>query len=51
MSNITRFSQWVPFEVGMAAQKDMPTATFFEGRCFFARFFAILASIKEIYGY
>ena len=51
MSNITRFSQWVPFEVGMAAQKDMPTANFFEGRCFFARFFAILASIKEIYGY
>ena len=28
MSNITKFSQWVPFEVGMAAQKDMPTATF-----------------------
>lgn len=28
MSSITRFSQWVPFEVGMAAQKDMPTATF-----------------------
>ena len=28
MSNVTRFSQWVPFEVGMAAQKDMPTATF-----------------------
>lgn len=21
MSNVTRFSQWVPFEVGMAAQK------------------------------
>lgn len=28
MSSITKFSQWVPFEVGMAAQKDMPTATF-----------------------
>lgn len=28
MSSITRFSQWVPFEVGMAAQIDMPTATF-----------------------
>ncbi len=28
MSNMTRFSQWVPFEVGMAAQKGMPTATF-----------------------
>ena len=28
MSNMTRFSQWVPFEVGLAAQLDMPTATF-----------------------
>ena len=28
MSEITRYSQWVPFEVGMAAQLDMPTATF-----------------------
>lgn len=28
MSEITRYSQWVPFEVGMAAQVDMPTATF-----------------------
>lgn len=28
MSNVTRLSQWVPFEVGMAAQIDMPTATF-----------------------
>lgn len=30
MSTLTRFSQWVPFEVGMAAQIDMPTATFLE---------------------
>ena len=28
MSEITRYSQWVPFEVGMSAQKDMPTATY-----------------------
>ena len=28
MSSMTRYSQWVPFEVGMAAQLDMPTATF-----------------------
>lgn len=28
MSEKTRFSQWVPFEVGMSAQKDMPTVTF-----------------------
>ena len=30
MSNVTRLSQWVPFEVGMAAQRDMPTATFLQ---------------------
>uniref|UniRef100_UPI00402AF5B9 toll/interleukin-1 receptor domain-containing protein n=1 Tax=Succinivibrio sp. TaxID=2053619 RepID=UPI00402AF5B9 len=28
MSDATRYSQWVPFEVGMSTQKDMPTATF-----------------------
>lgn len=28
MSDVTKHSQWVPFEIGMAAQKDMPTATF-----------------------
>lgn len=28
MSEKTKFSQWVPFEVGMSAQKDMPTVTF-----------------------
>ena len=30
MSETTRYSQWVPFEVGMAAQNDMPTATFLQ---------------------
>lgn len=28
MSELTKYSQWVPFEVGMSAQNDMPTATF-----------------------
>lgn len=28
MSSVTSISQWVPFEVGMAAQVNMPTATF-----------------------
>jgi hypothetical protein len=28
MSEKTRYSQWVPFEVGMAARTDMPTATY-----------------------
>lgn len=30
MSEHTRYSQWVPFEVGMPAQNDMPTATFLQ---------------------
>lgn len=30
MSESTRYSQWVPFEVGMSAQIDMPTATFLQ---------------------
>lgn len=28
MSEVTKYSQWVPFEVGMSAQINMPTATF-----------------------
>lgn len=28
--NPTRYSQWVPFEVGMSTQNDMPTATFLQ---------------------
>lgn len=28
MSNATRYSQWVPFEIGMAAQVDLPTVTY-----------------------
>lgn len=30
MSAATRYSQWVPFEVGMSTQNDMPTATFLQ---------------------
>ncbi len=30
MSESTKRSQWVPFEVGMSAQNDMPTATFLQ---------------------
>lgn len=28
MSSATRYSQWVPFEIGMAAQVDLPTVTY-----------------------
>ena len=30
MSESVKYSQWVPFEVGMSAQNDMPTATFLQ---------------------
>lgn len=30
MSENTRYSQWVPFEVGMSAQIDMPTASYLQ---------------------
>ena len=38
-------------ELKKLTQPQDDDSDFFEGRCFFARFFAILASIKEIYGY
>lgn len=41
MSEATRFSQWVPFEVGMSAQNDMPTATFLKSN----------VSLPEFLGY
>lgn len=30
MSELSRYSQWIPFEVGMSAQTNMPTATFLQ---------------------
>ncbi len=30
ISDKTKYSQWVPFEVGMSAQNNMPTATFLQ---------------------
>ena len=30
MSERTRYSQWVPFEIGMSAQIDMPTASYLQ---------------------
>ena len=30
MSEITRTSWWVPFEIGMAAQKDLPTVSYLQ---------------------
>lgn len=48
MSSITRLSQWVPFEVGMAAQKDMPTATFLKENVILPDFLRYWPRLKEI---
>lgn len=46
MSEATRFSQWVPFEVGMSAQNDMPTATFLKSNVSLPEFLEYWARLK-----
>lgn len=47
MSRNTRFSQWVPFEVGMSAQRDMPTATFLQEHVELPEFLAYWPRLKR----
>ena len=54
MSYATRFSQWVPFEVGIAAQKDLPTATYLSSAVELPEFLAYwprLTSTSQIRDY
>ena len=46
MSEVTKHSQWVPFEVGMAAQNDMPTATFLQENVSLPEFLAYWPRLK-----
>ena len=46
MSNQTRYSQWVPFEVGMSAQLNMPTATFLEENVYLPEFLEFWPRLK-----
>lgn len=48
MSSITRLSQWVPFEVGMAAQIDMPTATFLKENVILPDFLQYWPRLKKV---
>ena len=48
MSSITRLSQWVPFEVGMAAQVDMPTATFLKEDVMLPDFLQYWPRLKKV---
>ena len=47
MSEHTRYSQWVPFEVGMSAQNDMPTATFLQENVSLPDFLAYWPRLKQ----
>lgn len=49
MSEITRYSQWVPFEVGMAAQVDLPTAKFLKDSVLLPDFLQYWPRLKRTY--
>ena len=51
MPENTRYSQWVPFEVGMSAQIDMPTASYLQegvGLPSFLSYWPRLKTLKDI---
>lgn len=48
MSEKTRYSQWVPFEIGMAAQNDMPTVTFLSADVTLPDFLSYWPRLKTI---
>lgn len=47
ISEAKRYSQWVPFEVGMSAQKDMPTATFLKSNVLLPEFLEYWPRLKQ----
>lgn len=48
MSESTKYSQWVPFEVGMSAQNDMPTATYLKEDIILPEFLEYWPRLKNI---
>ena len=48
MSSVTSLSQWVPFEVGMAAQVSMPTVTFLKENVSLPEFLADWPCLKKV---
>ena len=48
MSQATRHSQWVPFEVGIAAQRDLPTATYLQAAAELPEFLEYWPRLKQI---
>lgn len=48
MSEKTKHSQWVPFEVGMATQKDMPIATYLNENAVLPEFLEFWPRLKKV---
>lgn len=48
MSEATKYSWWVPFEIGMAAQTDMPTATYLTSDVSLPSYLAYWPRLKSI---
>ena len=48
ISEKTKYSQWVPFEVGMSAQKDMPTATYLKENEVLPSFLSYWPRLKKL---
>lgn len=48
MSEKTRYSQWVPFEIGMAAQNDMPTVTYLSADVSLPDFLSYWPRLKSV---
>lgn len=48
ISERTRASQWVPFEVGIAAQRDLPTATFLQASVVLPEFLEYWPRLKYV---
>ena len=48
MSGLTVYSQWVPFEVGMSAQVNMPTATYLKADAALPEFLSYWPRLKQL---
>lgn len=48
MSDATKYSWWVPFEIGMSAQVDMPTASFLKSEVVLPSYLSYWPRLKTI---
>lgn len=48
MSSVTKLSWWVPFEIGMSAQIDMPTASFLDSQVELPSYLSYWPRLKTI---